>query len=67
MQFRIDEDKFKKDYGIDKDAIKHSTGKNIKLLPYTTKYEKKHKEQIEKFNHCIGAFCRLIYNKKLNK
>lgn len=66
MQFRIDEEKFKKDYGIDKDAIKHSTGKNIKLLPYTTKYEKKHKEQIEKFNHCIGEFCRSIYNKKLN-
>ena len=66
MQFRIDEEKFKKDYGIDKDAIKHSTGKNIKLLPYTTKYEKKHKDQIEKFNHCIGEFCRLIYNKKLN-
>lgn len=66
MQFRIDEEKFKKDYGIDKDAIKHSTGKNIKLLPYTTKYEKKHKEQIEKFNYCIGEFCRLIYNKKLN-
>ena len=66
MEVRLDEDKIKKDYGIDKDAIKHSTGKNIKLLPYTTKYEKKHKEQIEKFNHCIGAFCRLIYNKKLN-
>ncbi|MGL4912622.1 MAG: DNA phosphorothioation-dependent restriction protein DptG [Romboutsia sp.] len=66
MQFRIDENKFKKDYGIDKGSVKHSTGKNIKLLPYTTKYEKKHKEQIEKFNYCIGEFCRLIYNKKLN-
>ena len=66
MEFKIDEIKFKKDYSIDKDAIKHATGKNIKLLPYTTKYENKHKEQIKKFNYCIGEFCRLIYNKKLN-
>ena len=66
MQFRIDEEKFKKDYAIDKGSIKHSTGKNIKLLPYTTKYEKKHKEQIEMFKYCVGEFCRLIYNKKLN-
>jgi DNA phosphorothioation-dependent restriction protein DptG len=66
VQFIIDEQKFKKDYGIDKGSIKHSTAKNIRMLPYTTKYEKKHKEQIERFNYCIGAFCRLIYNKKLN-
>lgn len=66
MQFKIDEDKFKKDYSIEKGAIKHSTGKNIKLLPYTTKYEKKHKEQLEGFDHCIGEFCRLIYNRKLD-
>lgn len=67
MEFEIDEKIFKKDYGIDKGSIKHSTGKNIKLLPYTTKYEKKHNEQIKKFNYCIGEFCRLIYNKKLKK
>ncbi|MDK2562218.1 DNA phosphorothioation-dependent restriction protein DptG [Romboutsia sedimentorum] len=66
MQFIIDEQKFKKDYGIDNNSVKHSTAKNIKILPYTTKYEKKHKEQIESFNSCIGEFCRLIYNKKLN-
>ncbi len=67
MEFKIDEKKFKKDYGIDKGSIKHNTGRNIKLLPYTTKYEKKHNEQIKKFNYCMGEFCRLIYNKKLKK
>lgn len=66
MQFTIDEQKFKSDYGIEKGSVKHSSSKNIKIFPYNTKYEKKHKEQIERFNVCIGEFCRIIYNKKIN-
>lgn len=66
MQFKIDEQKFKSDYGIDKGSVKHSSSKNIKIFPYNTKYEKKHKEQIDRFNVCIGEFCRTIYNKKIN-
>lgn len=65
MQFIIDEQKFEKDY-VMKDSIKHSSSKNIKILPYSTKYERKHNEQISKFETCVGEFCRSIYNKKLN-
>lgn len=65
MQIRINEDKFKKEYRFDKGEIKHNSGKNIKLLPYKSKYEKKHEEQIKNFNRCLGEFCRLSYNKKM--
>ena len=65
MQVVIDEQKFEKDY-VSKGNIKHSSSKNVKILPYSTKYEKKHNEQIYKFDTCIGEFCRSIYNKKLN-
>lgn len=71
MEVVIDIDKFKKDFSLskeneDKKNLKHNTGKNITILPYTTKYENKHKEFIENFKACVGEFCRTIYKKNLN-
>lgn len=65
MKFIIDEQKFKKDYIVN-GSIKHNSPKNIRILPYITKHEKIHNEQISKFKTCVGEFCRIIYNKKLN-
>ncbi|MEJ8553009.1 DNA phosphorothioation-dependent restriction protein DptG [Tepidibacter sp. Z1-5] len=70
MEFVINRDKFRSDFSLSKEnenknSVKHSTGKNIGILPYTTKYENKHKEFIQGFKVCIGEFCRRIYQKKI--
>jgi DNA phosphorothioation-dependent restriction protein DptG len=70
VEFIIDIDKFRSDFSLPKEnenkkGITHRTAKNIGILPYTTKYENKHKEFIEGFKACIGEFCRSIYQKKL--
>ncbi|HCQ6371074.1 TPA: DNA phosphorothioation-dependent restriction protein DptG [Clostridioides difficile] len=67
MQYIINEENFKQKYRINEGIARHNSVKNIVILPYTTKYKDKSKlkENIEKFEYCVGEFCRLIYNKKM--
>ncbi|MBH7456751.1 DNA phosphorothioation-dependent restriction protein DptG [Clostridioides difficile] len=68
MQLIINKEYFKQNYMIDKGIARHNSVKNIVILPYTTttKEKSKLKEKVERFESCVGEFCRLVYNKKMN-
>ncbi|MCM1988834.1 DNA phosphorothioation-dependent restriction protein DptG [Oceanirhabdus seepicola] len=45
-------------------SLQHNTGNKISILPYTTQYKARFKDQIINFKNCIGQFSRGISNKK---
>jgi len=69
VDYLIKLDDFKKRYFPSSDGkvtVRHDHSKNIIILPYTTKYENKHKELIENFKYVLGEFCRIINGKKID-
>ncbi|SNS20315.1 DNA phosphorothioation-dependent restriction protein DptG [Anaerovirgula multivorans] len=69
MELLINIGEFKNRYFPSKDgkeSVRHDIGKAISILPYTTKYESKHKEVIENFQYALGEFSRITYEKKVS-
>ncbi len=48
-------------------SLQHNTGNKISVLPYTTQYKARFRDQIVDFKNCIGEFSRGISNKKESK
>jgi DNA phosphorothioation-dependent restriction protein DptG len=71
MKYEIVLDDIKKSYRFveenGKKSLRHSPGKRVSILPYTTKFEGKHIDHVLDFDSVLGGFSRLVSGKELKE